>query len=86
MALGRRCNCEDVPWINAGGKPCSESMYPEILLQLSRAYNQRCNYGTDTRNSHATMSVESAYRALELEPGASMDRVKAAYRRLALKW
>lgn len=32
------------------------------------------------------MSVESAYRVLDLEPGASLDHVKAAYRRLALKW
>ncbi|KAG0589538.1 hypothetical protein KC19_1G027700 [Ceratodon purpureus] len=60
-------------------------IYPEILLRFPRAYQQRCNYGTDSRSSHSTMSVESAYRALNLEPGASMDNVKAAYRRLALK-
>lgn len=60
--------------------------YPEILLRLPRAYHQHSSYGTDNRSSHSAMSVESAYRALDLEPGASMDNVKAAYRRLALKW
>lgn len=59
----------------------------ESLLLLSRGYQQqRCNYATENRNVHSTMSVESAYRVLNLEPGESMDNVKAAYRRLALKW
>lgn len=58
----------------------------ESLLLLSRGYQQqRCNYATENRNVHSTMSVESAYRVLNLEPGESMDNVKAAYRRLALK-
>lgn len=59
---------------------------PQRFLRFARTYQQRCNYGSDNRNAHSTMSVEFAYRVLDLEPGASMANVKAAYRRLALKW
>ncbi|XP_073389244.1 uncharacterized protein [Physcomitrium patens] len=58
---------------------------PDFLSRLSQAFIQRCNYSSDNRNVHSRMSLESAYRALELEPGSSMDDVKAAYRRLALR-
>lgn len=62
-----------------------------ILLGISRAYQQQQQYstynsGNANHHQHTRLSIDSAYQVLGLEPGASMDNVKAAYRRLALQW
>src|SRR5512146_3004473 len=52
----------------------------------SRPTRPGCRAGSDRRQPHPRMKLTDCYNTLELEPGASLEEVKRAYRELAQVW